>query len=197
MSPAVAELDETQIIITSINNNVDKGDYVQVTGQLLYANGSELTVEYMSMIMVGLYINGEIDRTYTGVPYEVQVKEGGYFGMQEKLDVAGINTVQVVFRGKEHTNLAASNSSVYNINVIEGGSSGNLHEGMIDFISYAKGFFALSFFAVLGITICTGCYSAYANDPATKSRSTDNMFALVKILGTVTIAYLVVLFLAP
>jgi len=121
ISPAMAELDETQVVITSINNNIDVGEYVQVTGQLLYANGSEITIGFMEITMIGMYVND------IAPDVEVQCNATGHFGMQKKLNTAGINTVQIVFRGKEHTNLAASNSSIYNINVIEEGASGNLN----------------------------------------------------------------------
>lgn len=190
LQSAMAALDPTQVTILQVPSDAYVDDHIRLEGQLTYANGSEIPIGFMWMINVDVLINGVLyGSTYCNAT--------GHFGGGYKVNTIGQNTVEVIYKGKPFQNLAGCESSLYLIDVVDTETSGNSNIGMIKFISYAKGLFALTFFSVLGITIGMGCYSAYTNDPQKKAASEESLFALLKISATVTIFYLAVLFLIP
>lgn len=184
-----AELDDTKITI-SVQDAAKINDYIRVDGQLTYFDGSEITIGHMQIVRVHVFINGIESSGFT------QCDASGNFWGLYKMDSVGATEIKVVFEGKPLLNLAGSQSSIKYVTVTDINSSPPDMSGLIKFISYAKGFFALVFFGVLSITIGTGCYSTAVHDPQKKANAQDGLFSLLKVLATVTCFYMAVLFLA-
>ena len=113
ISPAMAALDPTQITISQVPSDAYVDDFIRLEGQLTYANGSEITIGYMEMVVVDVHINGVSYGTMT------QCNATGHFGGWYKMDTVGQNTIKVIFEDKPAKNLAGCESSLYLINVID------------------------------------------------------------------------------
>ena len=183
-----AELAPTKISI-SVPDSADVGDYVRVEGQLTYLDGTQITIGHMAMVMVAVHINGVDPHA------KIQCDADGRFWGLYKMESTGNNHIQVVFEDKPHMNLAGSKSTINIITVVNPADNNYDASGLVKFIGYAKGFFALVFFGVLSLTIGTGCYSAAVHDPQKKAGAQDGLFSLLKVLVTVTCFYMAVLYM--
>ncbi|TFH47099.1 MAG: hypothetical protein E4G94_00920 [ANME-2 cluster archaeon] len=197
LASSASALMETRVDIIDIDTTVTQGDRVLITGKVSYADGSNITVGYMDYTGVEIWINGEVRTTYPNNHIKSYCDESGNFYAYKDIENLGANTVQVVFDGDEHSNLAGSESAMY---IVEATPREDKHgspaSGLIRFIGYAKGLFALSFFGMLFLTIGSGSLAAATQDPEKKSAALDRMFMLLKILLTVTMFYLAMLFMA-
>jgi len=193
----ISALMETRVILDPIPSTVTVGDRVPITGRIEFADGSQITVGYMQMVGVEGWINGEVYTVYPNKKVLAYCNATGYFGEMETLTKIGDNTIQFKFPGREAHNLAPSESPIYVINTVPkqhiGGSPAS---GLIKFIAYAKGLFALSFFGILFLTIGTGSIAAMSNDPQKQADATGRLFLLAKILLTVVTLYIAMLFMA-
>ena len=198
------EMSGTILNIYQCPESVATGKYTMVVGQLTYADGTELNIEHMDRIFIDIYVNGF---KYYGI---TQCNASGGFHAylaQEShalrdtspyLLNAGKNEIKCVFNGREYLGLLPSESEVHMVYV-------NEHPGYdydsttrpLKLIGYAKGFFALSWFSMLFVTIGVGCVSAHSDNPQYKAKSQDRLFFLGKVLLTVTVLFLAVLFIAP
>ena len=209
---ATADQEEMKIVITECDRSPTLDEPMYIHGQLMYADGSELKVPQGGKFAVYLLLNGEYHRAGFGTPYATYCDSDGSFiascnreefsGHQLK---PGDNTIQVVFEGKDtaygktvHYSHMPCKTDVVSVSAYYVAKPYIKPEisGLVKFIGYAKGIFALVFFGVLSITMGTGCYSAAVHDPQKKAGAQDGLFSLLKILGTVTCFYMAVLFLA-
>lgn len=198
------EMSGTILNIYQCPESVATGKYTMVVGQLTYADGTELNIEHMDRIFIDIYVNGF---KYYGI---TQCNASGGFHAylaQEShalrdtspyLLNAGKNEIKCVFNGREYLGLLPSESEVHIVYV-------NEHPGYdydsttrpLKLIGYAKGFFAFSWFSMLFVTIGVGCVSVHSDNPKYKAKSQEKLFFLGKILLTVTVLFLAVLFVAP
>ncbi len=185
-------IENTQIRIYEYPSTLQEGERLNMRFHLTYANGSEITVNYMDYITVHTYINGKKTHGF------VLCNATGHSGSSDEIETTGITEVQVRFIGSTHRRLAPSVSSTYLVNV-HGPDQHQANSGsyMLDLISYAKGFFALSFFGTLFGAIGLGCMSVLSNDPEKKAASQNRLFFIGKVLLTVTLLFMAVLFVAP
>ena len=193
------EMSETKIEILEIPSHMGPDEFGFFKGQLLYSDGTELKIKHMDSIFIDTYVNGH--KIY-GL---VQCGEVGEFYLYLRSGArnpspydlkTGKNEIQFVFKGKEIYGLLPANSPIYTLNVNENPNQN--HEGnfgMLKLIGYAKGIFALSWFGILFATVAIGCVSVRSENPQTKANSEYRLFYLLKVLVTVGIFYLAVLYL--
>jgi len=198
LASSASALMETRVDILDINTNVVQGDRILITGKISYADGSDITVEYMDYTGVEVWVNGEVYTVYPNIHVKSYCNETGHFYSYETIKDLGKTEIQIIFDGDEHSNLAGSKSAIYVVDAkSKPDKSGNPAKGLIRFIGYAKGLFALSFFGVLFLTIGTGSIATSSNDPEKRAAATTKLFLLLKILLTTVIFYLAMLFMMP
>lgn len=197
------EMSGTILNIHQYPESVAVGEYTLVVGQLTYADGTELNIKHMDNIFIDIYVNGF---KYYGI---TQCNATGGFHAylaQEShalrdtspyLLNSGKNEIKIVFNGREHFGLLPSESEVYMVYVNEHPGFDHDNTRPLKLIGYAKGFFAFSWFSMLFVTIAVGCVSVQSDNPQNKAKSQDKLFFLGKMLLTVTVIFLAVLFFAP
>lgn len=203
---ALSHTDETFETILNIHQcpeSVASGEYTLIVGQLTYADGTELNIEYMNMISVDIYVNGF---EYYGIT-QCNATGGfnGYLAQESHalVDISpyilkpGINEIQVKFSGREYYGLLPSESAIHTVYVNEHPGYEYDNTRPLKLIGYAKGFFALAWFSMLFVTLGVGCISIQSDNPQVKADSQGRLFFLGKILFTVTVLFLTVLFFAP
>lgn len=194
--PAVsAELTPTSISINA-PDSADTGKWIWVTGQITRDDGSPLERTHMKICFVKMwYDDGSgwtLDYAYKHINFDAEGNMKAAF----KTTTAGNTKFKFHMDDYPQYGWAGSESGVITINVVDPNKNNADVSGLVKFIGYAKGFFALVFFGVLGVTIGTGCYSAAVHDPQKKAGAQEGMFSLLKVLVTVTCFYMAVLFLA-
>lgn len=182
---------DTSIRIYDCPSTLQAGEYLQAMTHLTYANGSEITVNYMDYLTVDQHLNG---KTLHGMTL---CNATGHSGFSTRIDTPGIIELTVSFRGSNHRELAPCVSQTYLVNVYSKDTETGSGSYMLDLISYAKGFFAISFFGTLFGAVGLGCVSVLSNDPQKKAASQARLLYIGKILLTVTLLFLAVLFVAP
>lgn len=194
--PAVsAELAPTSISVNA-PDSADVGDWIWITGQITRDDGQPLNKDYMMTCFVQMwYDDGSgwtLDYAYTHIDFDADGNMKAAF----KPTTAGNTKFKFVMDDKPQYGWAGSESAVTTLNAVDPNKNNADVSGLVKFIGYAKGFFAVVFFGVLSVTIGTGCYSAAVHDPEKKAGTQEGLFSLLKILGTVTCFYMTVLFLA-
>jgi len=194
--PAVsAELVPTSISINA-RDSADTGDWIWITGQITRDDGLPLDKDYMMICFVEMwYDDGSgwiLDYAYKHIEFDADGNMKAAF----KPTTTGNTKFKFYMDDKPQYGWAGSESAVTTINVVDPNKNNADVSGLVKFIGYAKGFFALVFFGVLMVTIGTGCYSAAVHDPQKKAGAQEGLFSLLKVLVTVTCVYMAVLFLA-
>jgi len=195
-------MSDTMLKIHQCPDSVMTDEYVLISGQLSYANSEQLTIEYMNRIAIDIYVNGELVYGYTmcnstGGFHAYLKHKYGFDDVPYQLK-PGKNEIKCVFKGKEYYGLLPSESAVHTIYVNKHPTQDyDNNTDALKLIGYAKGFFALSWFSMLFVTIGVGCISIQSDNPQTKADSQARLFFLGKMLLTVTIVFLAVLFMAP
>ena len=197
------EMSGTILNIYQCPESVAVGKYTLVVGQLTYADGTELNIKHMDNIFIDIYVNGF--ETYGVTQCNTSGGFSAYLAQESHalIDTSpyllniGKNEIKCVFNGREHFGLLPSESEVYYVYVNEHPGYDYDSTRPLKLIGYAKGFFALSWFSMLFVTIAIGCVSAHSDNPQYKAKSQDKLFFLGKILLTVTVIFLAVLFFAP
>ena len=197
--PAASALTPTNEISGTILNiqqcpeSVAVGKYTLVVGQLTYADGTELNIKHMDRIFIDIYVNGF--KTYG---LTLCNATGGFHAyLAPSYLNTGRNEIKCVFKGREYYGLLPSESEVHIVYVNEYPGYDHDNTRPLKLIGYAKGFFAFSWFSMLFVTIAIGCVSAHSDNPQYKAKSQDKIFFLGKILLTVTVLFLAVLFFVP
>lgn len=193
--PAVsAELAQTSISIDA-PEHANTNDWIWITGQITRDDGLPLDKTYMKICFVEMWYDDgsgwKLDYAYKHIEFDVDGNMKATF----KTTTAGSTKFKFYMDDKPQYGWAGSESEATTINVVDPDKNGDV-SGLVKFIGYAKGFFALVFFGVLSITIGTGCYSAAVHDPQKKAGAQEGLFSLLKVLVTVTCFYMAVLFLA-
>lgn len=193
--PAVsAELAQTSISIDA-PDHANTNDWIWVTGQITRDDGSPLEKTHMKICFVEMWYDDgggwTLDYAYKHIDFDADGNMKAAF----KTTTAGNTKFKFHMDDYPQYGWGGSESEVIAINVVDPNNGGDV-SGLVKFIGYAKGFFALVFFGVLGVTIGTGCYSAAVHDPQKKAGAQDSLFSLLKVLVTVTCLYMAVLFLA-
>lgn len=196
------EMSGTILNILQCPESVAAGKYTLIVGQLTYADGTELNIEHMDNIFVDIYVNGF--KTYgitqcnaTGGFHAYLAQESHARDTSPYLLNTGRNEIKCVFKGKEYFGLLPSESEVYNVYVNKYPGNDYSSTRPLKLIGYAKGIFLVSWFSTLFITIGVGCISVRSDNPQFKADSQSRLFFLGKILLTVTVLFLAVLFFAP
>lgn len=193
-------MSETKFKFIEIPSSMGSNELGLFRGQLSYANGTELEILYMDRIFIYTYVNGH--ETY-GLTL---CNATGHFDLYLWTGLrnpaiydlkTGTNEIKFVFKDtKDYLGLLPSSSSIYTLNVNEipdQNHTGNF--GMLKLIGYAKGVFILSWFSILFATVAIGCVSVRSENPQTKANSEYRLFYLLRVLVTVSILYLFVLYL--
>lgn len=197
------KMSDTILNIYQCPECVKAGEYTLITGQLTYADGTELAIKHMDNIFVDIYVNGV---EYYGITACNATGSFHAYLAQEShaprdpspyLLKPGKNEIQVKFPGREHFGLLPSESEVYIVYVNEHPGYDYDSTRPLKLIGYAKGFFALSWFSMLFLTVGVGCISIHTDNPQTKVDSQTKLFFLGKVLLTVTVLFLAALFFAP
>jgi len=194
--PAVsAGLAPTSISINA-PDSADTGEWIWISGQITRDDGQPFEKNHVMICFVEMWYddgNGwTLDYAYKHIDFDADGNMKATF----KTTTPGNTKFKFYMDDKPQYGWAGSESAEITINVVDPNKNNADVSGLVKFIGYAKGFFALVFFGVLGITIGTGCYSAAVHDPQKKAGAQEGLFALLKILGTVTCFYMAVLFLA-
>lgn len=193
--PAVsAELAQTSISINA-PDHANTNDWIWITGQITRDDGLPLEKEHMMICFVEMwYDDGSgwtLDYAYKHIDFDADGNMKAAF----KTTTAGNTKFKFYMDDKPQYGWAGSESDVTIINVVDPNKNNGDVSGLVKFIGYAKGFFALVFFGVLSITIGTGCYSAAVHDPQKKAGAQEGLFSLLKVLITVTCFYMAVLYM--
>lgn len=197
------EMTDTIVNIQQCPESVAAGEYTLIKGQLTYVDGTELEIKHMDNIHVDIYVNGveyygitECNTTGSFHAYLAQESHAPR-DTSPYLLKPGKNEIQVKFPGREYFGLLPSETEVYIVYVNEHPGYDYDSSKPLKLIGYAKGFFALSWFSMLFITIGAGCISVRSDNPQMNADSQTKLFLLGKILLTVTVLFLAVLFFAP
>ena len=168
--------------------HAEKGTWVTIEGRLANSDGSKITKSHVDIIFVDVFI----DRG------DGWVKTEGYMHPDNQGDMYGKYKITTTGQTKFYTSMTDPNTHVTttsNIHVVNPYKEVVRNNPFLFYISMAKGFFALVFFGVLFVTIGTGAYAAGCHDPEKKEKYLTGLFDLVKVLFTVTVFYMVTLFL--
>lgn len=190
-----AELAQTSISINA-PDHANTGEWIWVTGQITRDDGLPLEKDHMMICFVEMWYDDSngwtLDYAYKHIDFDAEGNMKAAF----KTTTPGNTKFKFNMDDKPQYGWAGSESEVTTINVVDPNKNNGDVSGLVKFIGYAKGFFALVFFGVLMLTIGTGCYSAAVHDPQKKAGAQEGLFSLLKVLVTVTCFYMAVLFMA-